>query len=250
MSELLKLLKILIVKNNFKVNFTIISTKGAIMNKYKILLIEDDNKAVIWIQNFLEGKGFEVDTFSNVIDSTSHILFNNYNLILLDLNLEDFSGYEILKYLKKRKLSIPVIVTSAYSEIEKKLFAFNLGADDYMVKPIDLKELEARIWIQFRKNHEFYINDNEKTFKIDNDTIFFKDKALELTNMEKTILTELIKNKNATIDRERLANFFYSISSTRSIDYHIKNIRKKINDDAYNPKYLKSEYGVGYRLVF
>ena len=107
--------------------------------KNKILLIEDDEDAIIWIKEYLEEFGFNVSAYTTVTYGLSSISINSYDLILLDLNLPDFNGYEVLKYFRANKIFIPVIVTSANSDKKNKLYAFNLGAVDYMVKPLDLE---------------------------------------------------------------------------------------------------------------
>ncbi|MBP9490950.1 MAG: response regulator transcription factor, partial [Aliarcobacter sp.] len=153
---------------------------------------------------------------------------------------------------KLSKINIPVIVISAYSDKNSKLQAFKLGANDYMVKPLDPEELEARIWVQLKNNSNFFSkNINETLFQIEDKVILFDEKPLKLTKTEFEILTFLINNKNQTIRREKLLDFLSSIiQSERSLDYHIKNIRIKLGDNGTNPKYLQTEYGIGYRLVF
>jgi len=220
--------------------------------KYPILLIEDDDTSAFLIKEFLEESDFEITIANSVTTGISNIKFEKYSLILLDINLPDFNGFEVLKFLNKNKINISVIVISAYSDKNSKLQAFKLGANDYMVKPIDPEELEARIWVQLKNNSNFTSNDtNETLFKIEDNLILFDKKPLKLTKTEFEILTFLIKNRNQTIKREKLIDFLSSIiQSDRSLDYHIKNIRIKLGDNGTNPKYLQTEYGIGYRLVF
>lgn len=220
------------------------------MKKTKILLIEDNEYSALLMQKFFEQSNYEIDIFTTVTDSISNILFNKYDLLILDLNLPDYEGYEVLQFLNKNKIMLPVIVTSAYSEKDAKLKAFKLGACDYMVKPIDIDELEARIWIHLGKNTQLNIPTNIETFSIKENYILFQDKKLQLTNIEFDILSTLIKNKNNTISRETLANSLSSLSSPRTLDYHIKNIRKKIAQLDPNTDYIFTEYGIGYKILF
>ena len=217
------------------------------MDKIKILLVEDDVIAAELIYDLLVNCNFTIDIVHTATDGISFIEQNNYSLVLLDLNLPDFDGFELLRSIKKHT-TLPIIVISAYSDIEIKVKAFKFGASDYMVKPIDLRELEARIWSLLSRNSEIKIEFEKNIFQIKNDIIYFKQTPLELTSTEFDILSILIKNKNNTISRDDLAKSLSSISSTRSLDYHIKNIRKKINDNGARSKYLKTEYGVGYKL--
>jgi len=218
----------------------------------EILLVEDDESSAFLIKEFLEEYGFKVDIQNSVTSAVSSIKFHDYSLILLDINLPDFSGFEVLKFLNKSKYNIPVIVLSAYSDKSYKLQAFKFGASDYMVKPIDSEELEARIWVQL-KNFSQFKNEviANEIFKIEENSIFFKDISLKLTKIEFDILSLLIKNKNQAIKREMLLNLLSSvIKSDRSLDFHIKNIRLKLGENATNPKYLTTEYGVGYKLTY
>ena len=174
----------------------------------EILLVEDDESSAFLIKEFLEEYGFKVDIQNSVTSAVSSIKFHDYSLILLDINLPDFSGFEVLKFLNKSKYNIPVIVLSAYSDKSYKLQAFKFGASDYMVKPIDSEELEARIWVQL-KNFSQFKNEviANEIFKIEENSIFFKDISLKLTKIEFDILSLLIKNKNQAIKREMLLKF-------------------------------------------
>jgi len=215
-----------------------------------ILLIEDDYETALLLKEYLNDVDFNVDIFDTVTSAISNINFKKYSIILLDINMPDFNGFEVLKFLGKNKINIPVIVISAYSDKNIKLQAFKLGTNDYIIKPIDPEELEARIWVQIRNNSSFFVETN-KTFQITDNSIYFDGELLNLTKTEFDILSLLIKNKNSVVNRDYLIDFLSSVSiNNRSLDYHIKNIRKKINDNATNPKYLITEYGVGYKLKY
>lgn len=219
------------------------------MENIKILLVEDDDLATAYIYDFLLDCGFAIDTTDTVTNGISFIKQNNYDLLLLDLNLPDFSGFDLLKSIRNN-YSLPIIITSAYNDTKTKVQAFKYGASDYMVKPIDLEELEARIWSLLGRNSDIKTANEKNLFEIHNNSISFKQNILDLTSIEFDILSLLIKNKNQTLSRELLSDTLSSISSHRSLDHHIKNIRKKIDDDGSKSIYLKTEYGVGYRLVF
>lgn len=219
---------------------------------HTVLLIEDDEQTAFLIKNFLEEYDLKVDFANTVTHAISNIKFEKYSVILLDINLPDFNGYEVLKFLNSHKLNIPVIVISAYSNKQAKLQAFKLGACDYMVKPIDPEELEARIWVHLKSHSPFHpqIHQTAEVFKIVDNTVVFNQIPLKLTKTEFDIFCYLLKYKNQTIPREQLMLYLSSISQNkRSLDYHIKNIRLKIGDNGTNPKYLITEYGVGYKLI-
>ena len=218
---------------------------------YKILLIEDDEFTAGLIKNFLEEYNFKVDIVDTVTSAISNIKFEKYSIILLDINIPDFNGFEVLKFLNKNNVNIPVIVVSAYSEKSSKLLAFKLGAVDYMVKPIDPEELEARIWVHIKNVSNFAERVEKKVFQLVNNMIYFEDEFLKLTKTEFEILKYLMENKNSVVKRDELLKCLSSvIQSERSLDYHIKNIRIKIGDNGANPRYLITEYGIGYKLFF
>ena len=194
--------------------------------KYSILLVEDDDSAALLVKHFLEECDFRVDISNSVTMAISNIKFEKYSIILLDINLPDFDGFEILKFLNKNKINIPVIVISAYSNKDLKLQAFKLGANDYMVKPIDPEELEARIWVQLKNSTSITESIDKKLFELQDNSILFDNKNLKLTKIEFDILKFLIKNRNRIVQRTELHEFLSSsITSDRSLDYHIKNIR-------------------------
>jgi len=218
------------------------------MKTMNILLVEDDEFAAEIITDYLEEVGFGVTTVFTATDGVARLNNEKYDLLILDINLPDFDGYEVLKNLRNR-ISIPIIMTSAFSDTKSKLLAFKYGAGDYMVKPLDLEELEARIWLQLGKNSEISTNKKEQLLQLKDGKFYFQGIPVELTTIEYDILNILFKHKNQTIRREDLVQSLSSISSNRSLDNHIKNIRKKLNDNGNKATLLKTEYGVGYRLV-
>ena len=217
------------------------------MRKIKILLIEDDEDTAALISEYLAENGFEITAASTVSDGLSHLNSDVFDLLILDLNLPDFDGYEVIKNTKDR-IAVPVIVASAYSDKNSKLTAFRYGASDYMVKPLDLEELEARIWVHTGRKSAIDIEKKEKIFEIREDSILFEGEELDLTATEYEVLSILIHYINRTVSRELLADSISAISSQRSLDNHIKNIRKKIEENGNRPKYIKTVYGVGYKL--
>jgi DNA-binding response OmpR family regulator len=218
------------------------------MVKNKILLIEDDPLASEFIYTYLSDCDFKVDVVFTATDGIASLRHGEYALAILDLNLPDFNGYEIIKSVRGFS-SIPIIVTSAFTETKSKVVAFKYGANDYMVKPIDLEELEARIWVHLSKRSAIK-SEVAPTFEIKDQRVYFHGELLDLTTIEQDILKLLIENKNQTLTREFLVESLSSLSSHRSLDNHIKNIRKKIGDNGSLAQYLKTEYGVGYKLVF
>jgi len=221
------------------------------MKNLRILIVEDDELASEIITNYLTDADFDVTAVFTATDGMSHVKQGNYDILLLDLNLPDFNGFEVLKGIKDT-VPIPTIVLSAYSDTKSKILAFRYGANDYMVKPIDMEELEARIWVQLSRHSTIKVKEEEEKslFVIEDFNIYFKDKLLDLTSIEFKILSLLIRHRNQTLERKELLRLLSDLSSDRSLDNHIKNIRKKLGDTGKKNMYLRTEYGVGYKLVF
>jgi DNA-binding response OmpR family regulator len=214
----------------------------------KILIVEDDLLAAELISDFLRTCNFEVEAVFSVTDGLSSLNTQSYDLLLLDLNLPDFTGFEILKTIKNRLL-LPIIVMSAHSDTRSKVAAFKYGASDYMVKPLDLEELEARIWVQLGRNSEIPMRQERDRFEIRGSSIYFEGEAIDLTVTEFDILSQLIEQKNRAVRREVLIDTLSSVSSPRSLDNHIKNIRKKLDQSGSSAAAIRTEYGVGYKLL-
>jgi len=220
------------------------------MQNTRILIVEDDETASYLMKSFLEDCDFSVDTVYTITDGIAYLKNNNYNLLLLDLNLPDFSGFDLLSSISNT-VAIPTIVTSAYSDTKTKIKAFKYGANDYMTKPIDFLELEARVWalLSRKDNINLVPTKEDAIFKIDANQIYFRDESLLLTALEFDILSYFINHREQIISREQLSNSISSVKSHRLLDNHIKNIRKKIEEDSSKPMYLKTEYGLGYRFT-
>lgn len=241
------------MKTNYKSNeyFAKIKIKDTMMiEKINILIIEDDETALFLMADLLKDSGFLVDTVTTATDGISCLNNKKYNLLLLDLNLPDFNGFDVLSNISST-IAIPTIVISAYNDISIKVQAFRYGANDYMSKPVDFRELEARIWalLSRKENIELQCKEEESLFKIENNKIFFKNRSLNLTQLEFEILSLFLKHKNQIVTRDQLTDSISSVKSHRLLDNHIKNIRTKIEEDRSEPVYLKTEYGIGYKFV-
>lgn len=219
------------------------------MKKIKILIVEDDETTSLLLQKFLADCGFMVDAVYTTIDGISYLKNSRYDMLLLDINLPDFDGFDLLSNIKKT-IAIPTIVISAYSDTDTIVKAFKYGASDYVTKPIKFRELEARIWALLSRHENISLPEDTLLFQIEKNQILFKESALALTALEFDILSFFINHRDQTISRERLSSSISSIKSHRLLDNHIKNIRKKIEEDSSKPSYLKTEYGVGYRFTY
>lgn len=220
------------------------------METIRILYIEDDLTTAEYLNAFLNEHGFNVVHTDSVVSAHSYINTETFDLILLDLNMPDYSGFDLLKTINA--LTLPVIIISAFSDTATKVKAFRYGACDYLVKPIDMLELEARVWSHLSRCGKM----TQPSQTIDSLPLTFQDgqlrlhkKPVGLTPIESDIFAMLYRFKNHTVTRESLTNLLTDTASHRTLDYHIRNIRIKLGDNHKNPKYLKTEYGIGYKLI-
>lgn len=222
----------------------------------EILMIEDDVELAEVLSDYLKQRDIHVTNYDEPYTGMSALATRHFDLLLLDLTLPNLDGLEVCKKVAKQK-NIPIIISSARSDVNDKVKALDSGADDYIPKPYDPKELVARIQSLLRrysqKMAEEKIADKSVIFSIDKDTreVFFKDKKLDLTRAEYEILTLLISKKGHVFSREAIAIESESInpeSSNKSIDVIIGRLRSKIEENPKNPQYIISVRGVGYKL--
>ena len=175
--------------------------------------------------------------------------------VILDLMLPDRSGEEICRVIRKRS-DVPVIMLTAKHTERDLLNGFSLGADDYVVKPFSLTELSARVNAVLRRRNGRNqpgpaLRIGDLTLDETTHTLLKNGAPVELTQAEWRILSMLMKNRRRTFTRDELIDAAFGMSYDgfdRSIDTHIKNLRKKIEDDSRNPAYIQTVYGLGYKM--
>ncbi len=220
------------------------------MNK-KVLLVEDDLQMQSLIVDYLKDYGFIVTAFDNPKDVLEDFKINNdYSIIILDLMLPFMDGFDLFNKLKEIK-NIPIIISTARGDIGNKIHGFELGADDYLAKPYEPRELVLRIESILKRNSTKSFKIGDFTIDKDNRTVLIDDYAIDFTKIEFEIFIYLVENKNKISSREQILNATSLDFNTknRTIDMHISNIRAKIGDDSKNPKYIKSVWGIGYKFV-
>ena len=220
------------------------------MNK-RVLLVEDDLQMQSLIVDYLKDYGFIVTAFDNPKDVLEDFKLNSdYSIIILDLMLPFMDGFDLFNKLKEIK-NIPIIISTARGDIGNKIHGFELGADDYLAKPYEPRELVLRIESILKRNSTKSFKLGDFTIDKDNRTVLIDDYAIDFTKIEFEIFIYLIENKNKISSREQILNATSLDFNTknRTIDMHISNIRAKIGDDSKNPKYIKSIWGIGYKFV-
>ena len=216
-----------------------------------MLLIEDDLQMQKFIIEYLKDYGFDCVAFSHPKDALENFKEDNsYSIIILDLMLPDMDGFDLFKKLKEIK-NIPIIISTARGDIGNKIHGFELGADDYLAKPYEPRELVLRIEHILKKSFSKIITINNFTIDKENRTVLLENYPIDFTKIEFEIFIFLIENLNKISSREQILNATSLDANTknRTIDMHISNIRYKIGDDSKNPIFIKSVWGIGYKFV-
>jgi len=213
-----------------------------------ILMIEDDPEFAELLSEYLSQFDIKVTNFEDPFLGLSAGV-KKYDLMILDLTLPGMDGLEVCEEVV-RKYNMPVIISSARSDINDKVQSFELGAYDYLPKPYDPKEMYARIMSILKRLESGKDNNNlsKSDFETKGDTIYFKGNALQLTPAEFEVLTLLVKHQGMTQSREQIINTSGTMSidsQGKSLDVIISKIRTKLGDN----KRIQAVRGVGYKLV-
>lgn len=222
---------------------------------YNILLVEDEESVAKVIKAYLEKDNYRVYYTGYGKEALNIFKNNQIDLVILDLMLPDIDGESLCKVFYEQS-EVYIFMLTAKSDLNSRIEGLNIGADEYLVKPFSPRELVARVNALFRR-----IKKEECHKVIYNDGILFVDderrlvkvnnKEVTLTPNEFDILTLLIKNKGLVLSRNQIINKLFGIEFDgydRTIDVHIKNIRKKIEIDSKNPKYIITVIKVGYKF--
>jgi len=220
----------------------------------KILLVEDDPKISSFVKIGFESYNFLIDTAYDSTIGEKLALSRKYDVIILDVVIPGFSGFELCKRIRNNNILTPIIMLTSLDAVEDKLTGFDSGADDYLLKPFSFQELLARVKALNRRNREMVVNPVLKVLDLELDSISRKVKRggreISLTATEYKILELLLSNKGKVFDRiliaEKIWGFSFN-SGTNVIDVHINSLRKKIDKD-FTTKLIQTRKGFGYVL--
>lgn len=223
-------------------------------NNLKVLIVDDDPHIAELISLYLNKEGYETKEAYSGRKAVEEFSCFSPHLVILDLMLPEMDGYQVCREIRQIS-SVPIIMLTAKGETFDKVLGLELGADDYMVKPFDTKELLARVKAVLRRYEK---NDNEKskqtvlpnlTVNLTNYTVTYHNKELEFPPKEFELLNFLVTHKNQVFTREQLLDRIWSYEfagDTRTVDVHIKRIREKMNlQDVWT---IKTVWGVGYKF--
>ncbi len=221
----------------------------------KILIIEDEVALAESIGDYLKDEGYVYELAFNYQEASSKINAHEYDCVIVDINLPDGNGLNIIRELKENRSESGIIIISARNSLDDRITGLDMGADDYLVKPFNLSELNARIKsvirrISFSGSNEIVFNE----IRIDTDAIqvYIHDELVNLTKKEYDLLIFFIANKNRVLTKESIGenvwgDYADTLSSFDFIYTHIKNLRKKLLDKGADD-YLQNVYGVGYKF--
>lgn len=228
------------------------------MANEKILVVDDEEHILELISYNLSSNGYKVLKANNGIDAVKIAIEEKPNLILLDLMIPGKDGYDVCREVRSNSdiRNTPIIMLTAKSEEFDKILGLELGADDYVTKPFSVRELLARVKAVLRRFTAIEPESNILTFgdlvaDFDKREICIKGNKLDLTLKEFELLEILIRNKGKILTRDTLLDKIWGyeyIGETRTVDVHIRYLRKKIEEDDKNPRYIETIRGVGYRF--
>lgn len=223
----------------------------------KILVIEDEKRIAGLLQKGLTEFGYDVTVAFDGDMGQRLILSNSYDLIITDVILPHHNGFELTKIIKSNQPHVPVIMLTALDATDDKLDGFDAGADDYMVKPFDLRELNARVNVLLRRNNNKTENKatNKLTYddlslEVDTREVFRADKQIKLTPKEFNLLKFLLKNPERVLPRSEIAEKVWDThidTGTNFIDVYINYLRSKI-DKGFERKLIHTSQGIGFIL--
>ena len=219
-------------------------------NKNHILIVDDDDKIRNLLKEYLADNQYIISTAEDALQAKDKLKIIKFDVIILDVMMPGQNGYDLTKEIKKDN-KVPIILLTAKGEVENRIKGLELGADDYLGKPFEPKELLLRIKNILNKKNKADLKSNYRIGKayidLNKMTIILKDKILKINNSEKKVLLEMLANPGTTYSRDEIGKIS-SISQERSIDVMITRLRQKLEINPKNPKYLQTIRGSGYVL--
>lgn len=222
---------------------------------HKILIVDDEQAIRDLLEMILKRERYEVAAAPDGKSALAAFDSFDPDLVLLDIMLPDISGHDLCREMLNRK-KVPIIMLTARNDINDKVLGLDLGADDYITKPFDTRELLARIKAALRRVGKFesenkVLSHLDLVVDLENRTVTKNGKPVDLTLREYELLEVFIKNPRKVFSREELllkAWGYDYMGDTRAVDICVTRLRKKIEDDSSNPRHIVTVYGFGYRL--
>ena len=224
----------------------------------KVLIAEDDDYARNGLAEILEGEGYETLSARNGAEALDLFGSESPDFVCLDVMMPETDGYEVCKQIRKQSSAVPIIFISAKSEEIDKVLGLELGADDFIVKPFGVREVVARVRAVTRRCMAARADaDQSSPFALGDLEVFPAelrarrgDRTIELSLREVKILTLFNQHKSEVLDRQTIFRHAWGarfLSTSRTLDQHISQLRKRIEIDPKNPQIIQTVHGVGYR---
>lgn len=224
------------------------------MTRKRILIIDDDRDLSFIIAEMLNGHGYEAVCAENGEQAFKRLTEESFHLLLMDINMPDITGFELCRELR-RNSGVPVIFASARTSESDRIAGFDIGGDDFLPKPYSMKELLSRINALMRRAYGFGSEREVKFGGVAVDlsarSVTRNGEIVPLSLREFDLLAYLCRNINTAIPKERLLSEVWGTFSEvepSTLTVHIRWLREKLEDDPANPKYIKTVWGVGYKL--
>ncbi len=227
---------------------------------YKILLVEDDISISDMVKNYLEREGYCVEIALDGEEGIKKFEKQNFDFVILDIMMPKLDGIEVMRMIRE-KSSIPIMIMSAKDSDVDKAVGLGLGADDYIAKPFSLIEFSARVKAAIRRSTKYSKSDGEKkaniidfqdlSIDLDNYSVKKNNEFIKLTSKEFDILKLFVTNPNRVFTKAQIYSLVWNdnyFGDENIINVHMRRLREKIEDDASKPKYIKTLWGIGYRL--
>ena len=219
-------------------------------NKNHILIVDDDNRIRDLLKDYLSENNYIVSSAENADQAKEKLKYLKFDIIILDVMMPGQNGYELTKEIKK-VIKVPIILLTAKGEVENRIKGLEIGADDYIGKPFEPKELLLRVENIINKdskidlNSKYYVGNAE--IDLNKMIVNLNNKLKKINNSEKKVLMEMLANPGKTYSREEIGKIS-GISQERSIDVMITRLRQKLEINPKNPKFLQTIRGSGYVL--
>ncbi len=220
---------------------------------YRILVVEDNPEISRIVCKYLDTKDYSWSLAENGLDALELFNEQDYHLVLLDIMLPDITGFTIIERIREVS-QVPVLFVTAKELEEDRLKGFDLGADDYIVKPFSPRELICRIQVILKrvyKENEEPLRYHELSLDPKTMKASLKDRLLDLTTTEFKILNTFLRYSEQVLSREQLINLSFGNgyeAFDRNIDTYVKKLRQKLEDDPKHPRFIHTKYGAGYIL--
>ena len=219
-------------------------------NKLHILIVDDDDRIRDLLKDYLINNNYIISTAGNAEEAKEKLKYIKFDILILDVMMPGQSGYELTEEIKKT-IQVPIILLTAKGEVENRIKGLELGADDYIGKPFEPKELLLRIKNIIKNKNKLDLSSKhfvgQAEINLNKMTINFNNKVRKINNAEKKVLIEMLSNPGKTFSREEIGKIS-GINQERSIDVMVTRLRQKLESDPKNPKYLQTIRGSGYVL--